>query len=187
MSNLLTDYHFNAFGRITYGYAHIETGIKIAMAGILQVSLHDILVLTAPYSARNLKDAAKAASKDHLKQPHQDTMIQIIGDWSAISRIRNHIAHNRWAEGTRTGAIKPMYYSISDGKTRTFGDDDTESDYTPDDLHMVMKTLEDTNQRLKNFLKETGLAESIERKMADDSSAILESRGLEHPQSSSST
>lgn len=163
-----SDDHLIAFGRVMHNYAAVESGIKIAMSGILEIDLAHALIAFEPYSAINVKNVAKSLAKEKLKPKLAETFCHIVGEWSAHNTLRNTIAHTRWTNGIRPGSIKPRNLSIKEGRAKFVGDGEDEADYTADDLEAAATKLHEINERLKMFLELSGLNRIIESKMADD-------------------
>jgi hypothetical protein len=161
--------HLLAFGRMVHHFAQVESGIKIALCGILELKLAHAMITFQPYTAQSLKKAAKSLAKERLKPPLADKFSCIVGDWYAHNRLRNDIAHNRWTDGARPNAIKPRYVSINADRADWFGDDDTETDYAPEDIEERAESLNSVNERLKAFLQESGLQSIIEAKIEEAS------------------
>ena len=165
--------HLLAFGRIMHAYATVESGIKIALSGILEIDLAHALIAFEPYTAASLKNVAKSLAKQRLKPDLAETFACIVGDWSAFAGLRNTIAHSRWTVGDRPDSIKPRGVSIEKGHARFVGDDDGEKSYTVEYLNDAVCKLHAVNERLKEFLKTSGLERVIASKMADQSSPNL--------------
>jgi hypothetical protein len=163
-----SDAHLLAFGRIMHAYAAVESGIKIAMSGILEISLSNALIAFDPYSANNVKNVAKSLAKERLKPALSEAFCQIVGDWAAFNGIRNTIAHSRWTVGDRPDSIKPRNVSTKQGRAKFVGDDDDEQSYTAPELDQILLELDAINERLKKFLIDSGLQRIIEEKMEGD-------------------
>lgn len=166
--------HLNAFGSLIHHYASVETGLKIVLAGVLNVRLRLILIMTEPYGALDLRRVAKAIAKEHnWPGKSLDTFVQIVGDVKPISPLRNYIAHCRWTEGTRPGAIKPRRVDIREEKARYFGDEDDERDWTAKEIQAEADKLITINARLVQLLADTGLDKRIEANIKEASSPTL--------------
>ena len=155
-----------AFGRIIHNFAAVESGIKIALSGILELNLDLAMITFQPYSASGLKKVAKSLAKEKLKPHLSEKLINIVGEWYGHNRLRNEIAHNRWTDGVASGAIKPRYVSINSDRADWFGDGDAEDEYAAADLEAKALSLHRINERLKAFLQESGLQRIIEAKIA---------------------
>ena len=59
----VTREHLTGFGGVTYYYAHAESGLKICLAGMAEMELRVMLILTEPYSAVNLRNVCKSMAK----------------------------------------------------------------------------------------------------------------------------
>lgn len=163
-----SDAHLLAFGRIMHAYAAVESGVKIAMSGILEISLSSALIAFKPYSAGDVRNVAKSLANERLKPELAATFCQIVGDWSAFNNLRNTIAHTRWTDGDRPGSIKPRNVSIDKGHAQFVGDEESEKSYTAPELDEALSKLDAINERLKRFLVDSGLQKIIESKMEGD-------------------
>ena len=159
--------HLLEFGRVVHNFATVETGIKIALSGILQIDLAAALIVLEPCSAGNLKNIAKSLAKDRLKPKLAEQLCCIVGDWSATSGLRNDIAHSRWTDGDRPGSIKPRGLSIQEGRVKYIGDDEKEKSYTVSELQAEAEKLRAINERVLVFLDKSGLGKIVEAKMAE--------------------
>lgn len=178
-----SDEHLLAFGRIIHAYAAVESGIKIALSGILEIDLTYALIVFAPYGARDVKNVAKSLAKERLKPSLAEEFNCIVGDWSGYSHLRNTIAHSRWTLGLEPGAIKPRGVNIREGRAKFAGDGDDEKGYIASDLNDVVAKLDAINERLKRFLKSSGLAQIIETKIDAAKSDKSRSSGSDTRQS----
>jgi hypothetical protein len=153
--------HLLAFGRFIHAYAAVESGIKIALSGVLGTELDAALISFAPYRASDLRNVAKSLAKERLKPPEAEQFCCIVGDWFQFNGLRNIIAHSRWTEGLREGAIKPRRLNIREGKADWVGDKPDEQEYTAPELQGRADKLNEVNERLKKFLQTSGLADVI--------------------------
>lgn len=172
-----SDAHLLAFGRIMHAFAAVESGIKIALSGILEIDLAHALIAFEPYGATDVKNVAKSLAKERLKPHLADQFSTIVGEWAGHGSLRNSIAHSRWTDGDRPGSIKPRGVYIREGHARFSGDDSDEKSYTARELNAVLTQLDSTNERLKRFLKKSGLEQIIEAKMADDNASMSGASG----------
>lgn len=161
-----SDAQLLAFGRIMHAYAAVESGIKIALSGILEIDLAHALIAFEPYSANDLKNVAKSLAKERLKPQLAEQFIAIVGDWSGSNTLRNTIAHSRWTDGERPGSIKPRGLDIRQGSAKFVGDCEQERSFSAGELHTALAQLDSVNERLKRFLKVSALDQIIEAKMA---------------------
>ena len=168
--------HIRAFGLLIYHYASVETGLKIAICGMLKTNLADVLILSQPYGSLDLRRVTKSIAKERTwKDPkHLDQIICIIGEMKPISGLRNYIAHSRWTDGSRPGSIKPRHVDIRNEKAEFHGDIDTEADWTASEIENQAQTLIKLNVRLINWLQETGLRAIIDKNIASASAEIAE-------------
>jgi hypothetical protein len=178
MSLHLTSHHFEVFGRVINAYATVETGIQIALSGILRVHLSEAMVITSPYSAAQLKNVAKSIAKIKLRPELAEQFVSLVGRWSAHSRLRNDIAHNRWTKGGKPGSIKPVYINIRDDKARFGGYDEEERDWTTDEIGKAFNQLASINEEIKTFLVDSGLDDIIDLIMAEDSKSTDDDDGV---------
>lgn len=178
-----SDDHLLAFGRIIHNFATVETGIKIALSGVLKIRLADALVAFEPYGAVDLKNVAKSLAKESLEPSLAQRLCCITGDWAAFNALRNIIAHSRWTEvDCPPGSIKPRGYSIREGRAKQIGMDPSETTYTAPELEAEAERLRVINDRLKKFLQETGLSTAIWQKIEEASSDMSEPSGSETKQ-----
>jgi len=160
-----SDAHLLAFGRIIYSFAAVESGIKIALTGALDTELDAGLIAFQPYGATDLRNVAKSIAKERLKPNLAEQFCQIVGDWYQFNTLRNYIAHSRWTDAPREGAIKPRRLSIREGRADWIGDSEAEDNYTAAELEAEALKLHNVNERLKRFLQSSGLADIIEAKV----------------------
>lgn len=68
----------------------------------------DVLILTTPYQSQQLTNVVKSLAKRRdLDYDGANALLEIIGIFKGFGKIRNYVAHSRWADGTRPGLIKP--------------------------------------------------------------------------------
>jgi hypothetical protein len=158
-----SDAHLLAFGRIIHNFASVETGIELALVGILNTFADAALIAFEPYSAVNLRNVAKSMAKERLKPELSEQFCMIVGDWFAFNGLRNIIAHSRWTEADREGAIKPRRLSILEGRANWIGNKEEEKSYTSAELEEEAERLRLINERLKQFHQTSGLADIILR------------------------
>jgi len=166
-----------AFGRVIHHFAFVETGIKLAIGGILGANLDAVLIMAEPYRANDLKNVAKSLAKERLKPPHSEQFCQIVGDWAKFSSLRNLIAHARWTDGDRPGTIKPRGVKIRDGRAEWLGDDPAETSYSAAELEALAAQISQVDQRLRAFFTTSGLALIIEASTTDNNSEISTGSG----------
>ena len=153
-----------AFGTITHSYATVEYGIKATLGGILEIPLVEALIVAEPYSAHQLKNVAKSLVKESmLEKSHQDRFIEIVGNWSGYSSIRNQIAHCRWTTGDRPGSVRAVGIDIRSGTAKWIVREDTR-DWTAKELGQQSLELADINAALKKLHADAGIQEIMERK-----------------------
>lgn len=160
-----SDAHLLAFGRILHNYASVETGIQIALSGILEIGLAEASIAFQPYTASNLRNVAKSIAKERLQPILADQFSRIVSDWSHHNKIRDLIAHTRWTDGDRPGSIRARGVSIENGSAQWLGDDTNQASYTALELEKLAKKLHEINERAKRFLTESGLRRIVEAKL----------------------
>lgn len=166
--------HLQAFGALVHHYATVETGLKIALCGMLRIDLSDALIISQPYGAVDLRHVVKAVAKEReWKDPvHLEQLVQIVGDIKPFGPLRNHIAHSRWTAGSRPGAIRPRHINIRNEKAEYFGDGPSERDWTAPEIAEAANALAQINGRILSWLVSTGLQEIIERNTLPTNAAI---------------
>mgnify|MGYP003657661768 CR=1 FL=1 len=174
MSLLLNRNHFEVFGRVVHVYAVVETAVQIALSGILRLPLHQTMILSAPYSSLQLKNVAKSSAKECLTPEHSQTFCNLVGQWSAHSQLRNSIAHNRWTRGSRENSIRPVFINVRAGKAKFGGYEDHERDWTIEEMAQSFEELAKLNERIKKFLRDSGLEQTIASMLDDNITTIDE-------------
>ena len=173
-----TGKQLDAFGRIINYYADAETGIKIALAGMLEIDMFELLVLTEPYSSLDLRNVAKSIAKHRFDAGRErDQFCQLVGDLGAFGPLRNNIAHSRWTKGERRGSIKPHRVDIRSGVVKFHGAEEGERDWTTKELQAEVLKLLLLNRRIVQFMQVTGIAASIFGNTSDSSDSSEESEG----------
>jgi len=168
MANLTND-HFNAFGRITYGYAAVETGIKLCVSAMARIHAHDGFILSAPYPAQALANVAKVLANENLKPELRKEMIGLVDRWIGHNLIRTYVAHHRWRDGARPGAIRPTFYDVRTPNSVVKGFEDDEKDYTTAELFLLANNLHQLNEDVKAFFANSGLEAVLEKIDAEHS------------------
>ncbi|MEZ5880787.1 MAG: hypothetical protein R3D35_09015 [Nitratireductor sp.] len=171
---VLSDEHYILFGRIAYGYAAAETGFKLLLAAMTKTDIGLMMVLSEPYTAKQLRDVvqsiAHASTFDGKNE--KDQLIGLLGEHKRLTPIRTAVAHFRWTNGTRENSIRPVSLDIRSGKAIPRGYEDSERDYTVDDLVTLANDMFKLNNDLRNFIRKNGyediLEASIQSKDQDD-------------------
>ncbi len=162
---VLTDAHYLAFGRIVSLYAKAEDGFRTALAMFLGTSVEAVALLCAPYSAANLRDVLKSTAKIALVEgPILGQLIQLIGDHSAVGRLRNHIAHSQWQAGSTPLSIQPVYGDVRQGRFQMFGWDGNIIEYSTDELTRIHNLAITMNAKLYDFLISEAFEQALVRK-----------------------
>jgi hypothetical protein len=173
----LGDTHMNAFGRIAYGYANVEVGIKFCIGGMLQLNSGHAMTITAPYQAYSVASVAKCLADETLKPELAKRLRKLINRWIEYTSLRTAVAHHRWRPGTRPDSIRPTFFDIKTGEIEVKGFDPTERDYTTPELFALANELWQLRGDVLKFMHEAGLNEIIERKDAAISEKIASSEG----------
>lgn len=63
---------------MVHHFAQVESGIKIALCGILELKLAHAMIAFQPYTAQSLKKAAKSLAKERLNVPLRRKADEII-------------------------------------------------------------------------------------------------------------
>jgi hypothetical protein len=177
---VLTPEHYTVFGYITAHYAYLEVGMRITLAGYLGQGLTMALALTAPYSSTNLRNAMKAATKLAFREDAKmrELIIEKIGVLSAVSTLRNDIAHNIWKEGDRPDSIAPCYMDIRAERAEFKGFQEKNRDYTMGELQEAANKLHYANEFLAALHRTPEFQASIERNTSAISQAKDSSEGI---------
>ncbi len=169
MSDILSPKHFEAFGRIIYACSEMERAIKLCLGAAYSLHVHDIFLITEPYSSANLKNVAKAVAKLYFSSKMKDDFVEILGKFGKFSTLRNHIAHNHWTQGSRPDSIRIVQADIRAGRLDLKGYNEDERDYTLDELGNAANDLFELHIELIAFMKNYGLSAAIEEKMLEES------------------
>ena len=119
---------------------------------MLGMSAADFMLLSEPYSSRDLKNAGKAIVKQ--REPGNDKLLQLFGDLGAYTTLRNLIAHSRWTWGEAQGGIKPRRVDIRDDKLKLYGSAPNEQEWSEADLDEIVGKLGALNDRIVAYLVE---------------------------------
>ncbi|WP_069055334.1 hypothetical protein [Bosea sp. RAC05] len=175
---IVTEEHIAAFGSIIHYYAYAESGIKITLAGLLDMDLREMLILSEPYSSMNLRTVAKSIVKERLGPGKEaDQFIQLIGELGTFGPLRNAIAHQRWTKGARPGSIRPFHLDIRSGSALLKGQSDTEKDWTAAELAAEGDRARKLNASIVRYMQSSGIIDRMDRKHAARSSATESSDG----------
>lgn len=145
--------HLTAFGGIIHSYALAETGLKIALACLLDTDLVDLMIMTEPYNSASLGYVIRsiASARDPIT-PASTELIALADGLRDASALRNSIAHDRWNAGLRAGSIRPTKLDIRTGKARVRGLSETDVDYMVSDLHRANDNLVNLNRSIGAYL-----------------------------------
>lgn len=171
---IVTREHMTAFGAIAHYYACAESGLRICLAGMAEMDLRIMLILTEPYSAVNLRAVCKSIAKAKYLpgDPLGARFTQLAGDLGAFGPLRNQIAHSRWTYGQRDGAIRPLGVDIRSGTPKFHGQNLDEKDWTADELLVKADELAALNTRIVQFLKDSGIESAMAANDAESSASI---------------
>lgn len=171
---LLSDDHFNLFGRITYLYADLEVGLKFLCSAMLRIDSGIFMMLSEPYNTRDTRNIvtsiANAATFENEEE--KALIVQFAGDLKGASKLRNYIAHCKWTKGNRENSIRPFILDIRSGKIVTKGINPEDEDFTLDDLIKAHDNLAGSCKRLRKFITDYGyeaiIAENMEEARPDN-------------------
>lgn len=186
MSDILSPKHFEAFGRIIYACSEMDRAIKLCLGATYSLRVHDIFLITEPYSASNLKKVAKSAAKLYFSNEMKNDFVAILGKFGKFSTLRNHIAHNHWTEGSRPKSVRIVQADIRAGRLDLKGYSEDEPDYTLDELGDAANDLFDLHTELIAFMRDYGLSAAMAKKMREQSTDSASSLGDISTASSSS-
>jgi hypothetical protein len=177
-----SDKHLLAFGRLMVNFAHCELGIKFVIGGMMRTGIDEALIALEPYSATNVRNVARSLAKETLKPEICERLVQIVGDWFKHNALRNLIAHSRWTNAERPGAVKPLGVSIREGKAKWLGMphiDDGSEGYTSDEIDASAQDLAAISERLRTFILSTGISPTMEKATDEISASMSHSSGME--------
>ncbi|WP_340110196.1 hypothetical protein [Pikeienuella sp. HZG-20] len=159
-SLIISDAHFEAWGRIIYFYAALETRLKIAIAALADITILDAVILTEPYSAMALRNVATSLTKKrNLPAADAERLLNIIDEHQNYSKLRNAIAHDWWTTGDRPASLRPAHLTIHGGKARGTGYGEGEPDFILEDFGRAADELLSAGERLRAFVIERGVQE----------------------------
>jgi len=162
----LSDDFAKAFGHLVYQSANVETGLKVCLAGMIDIRPIHVLALAEPYTGPQLRQVVKSLAKSsHWPDGALEHLVELIGRSKAHKNLRNHIAHSRWTKGTREGSIKPMGMKINNEKIQTFGHKDEEEDWLPSEIMDAAEELRVFCGDLLAFNDKFGLTERLEKRL----------------------
>jgi lysophospholipase L1-like esterase len=162
----VTEEHATGFGIIISIFAKLEHQMCIAAAGILGSDLGtaSILLSTMQYRQKwqtlnhlNMTIGVNGATSPGLRD--------LLNRIDKHSTLRNLIAHALWTEGRRPESIKPMQIRTRSDTLKMIGHDDSEKDYTVDDLRDAAKALDAVDQEFSRYLQTSGLEARVKVKL----------------------
>ncbi|QLC23786.1 hypothetical protein HFP57_01215 [Parasphingopyxis algicola] len=158
----INDEFAHAFGNVVHQSANFETGLKITLAGILDIRPRQVLILVEPYSAPKLRGVLKSIARQSAwPEGALEELVGLIGQGKAHIPLRNHIAHSRWTEGVRQNSIKPIGLKINNENVAYFGNDDEERDWLAEEIAIAGNELRMVCERLTAFNDKFGLTDKI--------------------------
>lgn len=164
----LSDDFARAFGHLVYQAANVETGLKVCLAAMLDIRPVHVLALAEPYTGPQLRQVVKSLAKSSpWPDGALDRLVELIGRSKAHKYLRNHVAHSRWTDGTRNGAIKPIGMKINNEKIEVFGHRDDEKDWLPEEIVKAAEELREFCDELIAFNDEFGLTERLENRLPE--------------------
>jgi len=151
------------FGFIISMFAKLERQMTIAMAGLLDTDLGTaaILMSAAGFSA-------KRQTLHHINwtTPMAGTfnadLSALLAEIELLTKVRNLIAHSIWVRGTRPDSIRPMNIDTRGKRLKLFGHEDTERDYTVDDIRNEGRKIDALQRELIALLESSGLLAKVQ-------------------------
>lgn len=161
---VLDERHYILFGHIITLYAKAEVGFRCALSMMLGLPFEAAVLVTSPYTTRDLRDAVKAAAKETLStSPEvQQKLIWLVGEHASLSKFRNDIAHNTWARGSTPLSIQPIKADVRDGRLKTAGYRAGDPEYSTDE----MTTLQNKARKIVSDLYDLLFSDEFEQAMA---------------------
>jgi hypothetical protein len=176
-----------AFALIIQAFARLEWLMQMSMAGIGEVDLSKVLIMTRNVTYPGKRDVLFSLMQDvNLGDLQKQQIRGFLDEADKYAKVRNHIAHSMWGKGTRSDSFKPMSVAIRHGKLKYFGVLTDEDDYTEQDFIKIADKLAIICNSYVAFLRNSGLTASIERKIEEIISRNAASRDS-GPSSSSET
>ncbi|MEO0550669.1 MAG: hypothetical protein AAFZ91_12170 [Pseudomonadota bacterium] len=152
-SELMTEHHFYLFGYVVHQYARIESGLNFYIADSLGIDIIAAEIITKPYSSRDFRNVVRALLSLDARVEMEDELKRLLGEFKAIGRIRNLIAHSRWKAGDRPNSIKPTGLQIRNDKLEFVGMEKDDDDYTIEELEALGVRTEKLHTDFVNFFK----------------------------------
>jgi hypothetical protein len=174
----LTEKHLVVFGLIITSFARLEWLIQITIAAVGRLDFATTLIVTRslPYKAK--RDTLYALlNKLNMPENHKTEIKDFLDAADKLNTLRNNIAHAMWTAGKRPGSIKPMTILVQGGSGRYIGIDDSDKDYTIDELVHSTDKLAIINNSYLNFLRAAGYTASIEQKILETMDAKTSADG----------
>jgi hypothetical protein len=142
-------------------------GLKVSLAGMLDIHPSIILLLADPYSsAPKLREIVKTvASEQSWPEGALERLGDIVGRSRQHTTLRNHIAHSRWREGTRSSSIKPIGLKMKNDRAAYFGHLDDERDWTSQENRHCAKQLRSLCDEIIKFNDDYGLTDRIAKNL----------------------
>ena len=150
--------HFAAFGRVCHAFARVESIYEAAILTSLELLPYQAAMTLSQYGYEPKRQLLFAIieetdAPDALQKKFK-SLIESIGKKSAL---RNNVAHCVWRKGSRDGAIKPYVIKTKSRLLLLGGDDDTERDWTAQELHAEADEILERASAFKAFLVDHGL------------------------------
>ncbi len=156
------------FAMIIQAFSKLESLIQMSIAGIGQLDLSKVLILTRNISYTGKRDVLFALLTEvNLDAEQQQQIRGFLDAADKYSTVRNHIAHSVWVAGARPDSIKPMSVAIRYGKLKYQGVLEEERDYTEAELIAIADKLAIISNSYVDFLKRSGFTASIERNIEE--------------------
>lgn len=158
----VTDEFLLAFGDLIHQAANVEVGLKVSLAGMLDIRPTLILLLAEPYSGAKLREIVKTiAGEQSWPDGALDRLAEIVGRSRQHTTLRNHVAHSRWHKGVREGSIKPIGLKLKNDRAAYFGHLDDERDWTAEEIRACASQLRKLCAEILDFNDEFGLTERL--------------------------
>lgn len=156
--------HMQAFGVIIQWFARHEYLMHLVAAALLKADLGAITMLMTGLGYAGKRDAINSLlTYVAIKAEVAAKIKQFLDDLHSYNRLRNSIAHNTWVEGSRPNAIKPLYVVVRGGSGRIVGMEESEQDYTPQELLDKANKIGALYNNFRDYLESIGLLSIIEQ------------------------
>lgn len=163
----LTHAHLSAFGSIVHTFARIELLIQATMGRLVRLiggtytTVDMVVLLTKPMTYSQKRDSLLSCMEAFdLSEPAKSQITELFNAAHKHNVLRNHIAHSLWRNGARPTSVKPAFLDLRQGRGLIGGYEETDRDYTLDELRAIANELMDTRSAIIQFLKRFDQAHS---------------------------